>query len=216
MNRGIKIVINSVLLLCVIVLGYLLYRSIMKPITFKKKFKERSLIVQEKMMLIRNAELAYLDTYNKYMGDFDTLTNFIKHDSLKVIKSYGVVPDSIYLKARSRKEAEMTAIKLGIISRDTIKISAKDSLFKNYDIDTLAFIPYTNLTEKFQLKAGILKTLSKSIRPVFELKVHNNSFTKSLDKQQVINLNSAARDNDEFPGYIIGSLTEVTTAGNWD
>lgn len=216
MNRGIKIGINVGLLLVAVFLGYMLYKSIMKPITFKKEFEERSLLVQQKMLLIRNAEIAYLDTYDKYMGDFDTLINFIKNDSLKVVKSYGVVPDSIYLKSKSRQEAELTAIKLQIISRDTIKISVKDSLFRNYDVDTLCFIPYTNLTEKFQLRASILKTLSNSIRPVFELKVHNNSFTKGLNEQEVINLNSAARDNDEFPGFIIGSLIEVTTAGNWD
>lgn len=188
----------------------------MKPITFKKEFAARSKVVQEKMIKIREAEIAYINTYNKYCGDFDSLVNFVKKDSLKVIKSFGVVPDSIYDKAKSVKDAELRAIKLGIISRDTIRISIRDSLFKNYDVDTLPYVPYTNLKQEFQLDAGKLKTLSNAIRPVFEIKVHNNTFTKGLDRQQVINLNDADRDNDEYPGYIVGSMEEVTTAGNWD
>ncbi len=216
MNKGLKIGINTVLLVVIIFLGYKLYKSIMKPITFKKEFAARSKVVQAKMIKIREAEIAYIDTYDKYCGDFDSLVNFIKKDSLKVVKSYGVVPDSIYDKAKSVKQAELRAIKLGIISRDTIRISIKDSLFRNYDVDTLPYVPYTNLKEEFQLDAGKLKTLSNAIRPVFEIKVHNNTFTKGLDRQQVINLNDAARDNDEYPGYIVGSMEEVTTAGNWD
>jgi len=216
MNKGIRLGINIVLLLVVVFMGFKLYQRITKPIKFQTKFEERSDIVKEKMMLIRSAELAYLDTYEKYVGDFDTLIDFIKNDSLKFVKSFGVVPDSIFVKAKSRKEAELRAIKLGIISRDTVRLSVKDSLFRNYNVDTLPFVPYTNLEEKFQLQADILKTLSNAIRPVFELKVHNNTFTKGLERQEVINLNDAARDNNEFPGYIIGSLNEVTTSGNWD
>ncbi len=216
MSRGLKTVINVVLAIVVVALGYALYKSIMKPIEFQKAYEYRANIVKDKMIKIRDAEIAYLDTYNKYTGDFDTLINFIKHDSLRVIKAVGVVPDSIYYMSKSPKEAELKAIEMGIISRDTVKISVKDSLFKNYDVDTLPYIPFTNLQEKFQLNAGEIKTLSKAVRPVFELKVHNNSFTKGLDRQMVINLNDKARDNDEYPGFVVGSMVEVTTAGNWD
>jgi hypothetical protein len=216
MSRGLKIGINVALLIIAIIFSYKIYESIMKPIKFRKAFDRRSKVVQQKMLRIRDAEVAYLDTYGKYTGSFDTLVNFIKHDSLRVVKSIGVVPDSIYLKAKSRKDAELKAIKLGIISRDTIKISVKDSLFKNYNVDTLRFVPYTNLKEDFQLRAGMLKTMSNAIRPVFELKVHDNTFTKGLDRQQVININDAHRDNNEYPGYIVGSMDEVTTSGNWD
>jgi hypothetical protein len=216
MSQGLKLGINLLLTAVVIVLGYVLYESIMKPIRFQKAFEKRSEVVKEKMIKIRDAEIAYLDTYGKYTGDFDTLINFIKYDSLRVIKSFGEVPDSIYYQSKSPKEAELKAIKMGIISRDTVKISVRDSLFKNYDVDTLAFVPFTNLQEKFQLNAGEIKTLSKAVRPVFELKVHNNSFTKGLDKQMVININDKARDNGEYPGFIVGSMVEVTTTGNWD
>lgn len=216
MNKGLKIGINIVLVAAVVFLGVKLFNDIMDPIRFKENFEYRADVVKDKMMKIREAELAYLDTYGKYTADFDTLITFVKTDSLIVIKSDGTVPDSIYLNSKDRKEAELTALELGIITRDTIKISVRDSLFKNYKPDTLRYIPFTNLSEEFQLQAGIMRTLSQMERPVFELKVHNNTFTKGLKEQMIINLNDAARDNDEFPGFIVGSMTEVTTAGNWD
>ncbi|MBN2891926.1 MAG: hypothetical protein JXL97_08675 [Bacteroidales bacterium] len=216
MNKGLKIGINVFLIAVVLFLALKLFSNIMAPIHFKNNFNERTNVVKDKMMKIREVEMAYLDTYGKYSANFDTLLNFVKNDSIIVIKSVGTVPDSIYLTAKTRKEAELKALELGIISRDTIKISVRDSLFKNLNCDTLQFIPYTDLTEVFQLQAGFIKTLSQSERPVFELKAHNNSFSKGLKEQLVINLNDAARDNEEFPGLIVGSMTEVTTAGNWD
>ncbi len=216
MKKGVKIGLNIVLVLIVLTLSQRLYKSIMDPIKFKQAFEYRSSIVIDKMIRIREAEIAYLYTYDKYTADFDTLLNFINHDSLPIPKSTGVIPDSIYNTSHSKKEAEQRAIDLGIITRDTTMISVKDSLFADYNADTLMFIPFTGLSQKFQLKAGTITTLSKAVRPVFELKVHNNSFTKGLDRQSVVNLNDAARDNDEFPGYIVGSMTEVSTAGNWD
>jgi hypothetical protein len=188
----------------------------MTPIRFQKNYERRSVYVINKLKLIREAEVAYLNTYGTYTGSFDTLVNFIKHDSLTIIKSFGVVPDSIYLSSKTAKEAELRAIKLGIITRDTIRVGVQDSLFKNYNVDTLAFIPYSNLKVKFQLNAGTLKTLSKAVRPVFEVRAHNNIFTDGMDKQQVMNLNDQARKIGKYPGYIIGSLEEVTTNGNWD
>ncbi len=215
MSKGLKLGLTLILLLGVIFLSYKLYENIMKPIRFQKAYNQRAEIVKKKMLKIRDAEVAFFDVYGHYTGDFDSLVNFIKHDSLIVVKSSGTVPDSIYLQSKNRKEAVQKALKLGIITRDTIKVSVKDSLFRDYDEDTLRYIPYSDPKEDFQLQAGYIKTMSKATRPVFELKVHNNSFTKGLDRQMVINLNDKARDNDEFPGFIVGSMTEVSTSGNW-
>ncbi len=217
MNKTLKTIINLVLIVVIVVFVIGIYNKIMDPIKFQKAYEHRSNIVIEKMTKIRDVELAYLDKYSKYTADFDTLLNFIKYDSVIVVKSYGSVPDSIYILAKyNKKEAEKKALELGIITRDTIRISVIDTLFKEGGYDTLKYIPYTNLTETFQIQAGSLKTLSNLVRPVFELKAHNNSFTNGLKKQLVINLNDKARDNNMFPGFTIGSMTEVTTAGNWN
>ncbi len=217
MNKILKTGINIILLAVVVYLSFRLFNNILEPIKFDKRYEKRATVVKDKMMKIRDVELAYLDTYNQYTANFDTLIDFIKNDSLIVVKSAGTVPDSVYALAKyDRKEAEKMALEMKIIVRDTIRISVRDSLFKEGSCDTLRFIPYTNQQVEFQLLAGTMKTLSKMTRPVFELKAHNNSFAKGLHEQLLINKNDAARDNDEYPGFIVGSMTEVTTAGNWD
>ena len=119
--------------------------------------------------------------------------------------------------SHSRREAELKALKLGLIRRDTIKIAVRDTLFKEpYDIDTLKYVPFTNLKEVFQINAGFITTQSKLQMPVFEVKVHNDTYLKGLNRQMVININDVDRENGEFPGLIMGSMTEVKTTGNWD
>lgn len=217
MNKGIKIGLQVVLISAIFFLGYALLKSISKPIFFNKKYEARYNVVKEKMMKIRDAEVAYQETYGKYTNNFDTLVDFIKNDSLILIKAEGSVPDSIYTKANSKLAAELRALELGLISRDTIKVSVIDSLFHNtYDIDTLKYIPFSDKGKVFQLNADIIKTLSKVEMPVFELIAHNNSYLNGLDEQLIINKNDAARDNDKFPGLIVGSLLEVSINGNWD
>ncbi len=217
MNKTVKIILQLVLLIIAIYFSYLIYETIMEPIRFQRAYKYRSNIVKEKLMKIRDVEVAFESKYGHYTASWDTLINFAKHDSIYVVKAYGTVPDSIYNKARTKKEAIMTALKLGIIRRDTIKIAVRDTLFKEpYDIDTLKYIPFSNPREVFQLNAGYITTTSHIKLPVFEVKAHNNSFLKGLNRQMVINMNDEARTNNKFPGLKVGSMTEVTTSGNWD
>ncbi len=217
MKNTVKITIQIILFVIAVFIGYKIYETIMEPIRFKKAYQYRTKLVEEKLNKIRDVEVAFLSKYGHYTADWDSLINFAKSDSIIVVKAFGTVPDSIFYMSKSRKEAELKALKLGIIRRDTMKIAVRDTLFKEpYDIDTLKYVPFTNLKEVFQINAGFITTQSKVKMPVFEVKVHNDTYLQGLDRQQVINLNDIARDNDEFPGLIMGSMTEVKTTGNWD
>ncbi len=217
MKKGVKIVIQLALFIIALVLAYMIYETIMVPIRFQKAYNYRANIVKQKLEKIRDVEVAFLSKYGHYTADWDSLINFAKNDSIEVIKAFGTVPDSIYYMSKTPKEAELKALKLGFIRRDTVKIAVRDTLFKEpYDIDTLKYVPFTNLKEVFEINAGFITTQAKVKMPVFEVKVHNNTFLQGLDRQQVINMNDEARENGEFPGLIIGSMTEVKTTGNWD
>lgn len=222
MNDAVKSILFKVVVWAVfgtisVVVAFMLISSIAEPITFNKKYEERFEAVKQKMIKIRDAQVAYESINGKYANNFDSLVDFIKNDSLILVKAFGSVPDSIYSKATSKLNAELRALELGLISRDTSKVSVMDSLFhNNYNVDTLKFIPYSNQEEVFQMNAKIIRTLSKVDMPTFELKAHNNSFLKGLEPQLIINKNDAARDNEKWPGLIVGSLTEVSVNGNWD
>nr|WP_321452356.1 hypothetical protein [uncultured Carboxylicivirga sp.] len=209
-----KTVIQIVLTVAIIALGYLCVESIQKPIRFQEAQKLRQDANVEKLMYTRDAQVAYKSVYNKYTGSFDTLINFIKNDSLPLVKKEGSLTDSML-------EAGMTEVKalaLGIIKRDTIRVSVKDSLFpKGYVVDSLPLIPFVDGAEKYEMGAGVVVTGSGVKVQVFEAKVHNNVYLKGLDAQEIINLNDKTQKLERYPGLKVGSLEEANNnAGNWE
>ena len=116
-----------------------------------------------------------------------------------------------------RNKAEIQALKDGLISRDTIKLSVKDSLFTaSYYIDSLRYAPYTN-GYIFEMGAGNFKTGSKVIIKVFEVQVHYDILLAGLDRQLVINYKEVRETITGYPGLKVGSLVEATNnAGNWE
>lgn len=188
-----KRLIQIGLFVVIIVLAYFLYASIEEPIAFQKEKTRRYEKVIQKLKDIRIAELSYKDVNGRFTGSFDTLINFVKFDSIPIIKKIGEIPDNLL---DSITEAE--AVKLGMITRDTIRISVLDTIFgKNYFIDSLKYVPFTRGTAIFRLAAGVVETGSKVTVNVFEA-----VDTKPFDPNDTLK---------------VGSLTEATNnAGNWE
>ncbi|MDD2197753.1 MAG: hypothetical protein PHE03_12620 [Bacteroidales bacterium] len=199
-----KTVYQIVLLIAIAVLSYFIYESIMNPIRFNHEKDKRYSKTIDRLKDIRTAQLAFRSENDKFTGSFDTLINFVKHDSFKVVRQIGSMDDSV-------------AVAKGLVYRDTVKIRVLDSIFtKNYPVDSLRLVPYTGGNE-FEMGAGILKTGSGLTIKVFEAKVHNDILLKGLDRQLVVNINDLRRKLERFPGLQVGSLTEATNnSGNWE
>ncbi len=211
-----KTAIQVVLAVAIIVLGYLLWESIQKPIRFNKEKDRIEMATIQRLKDIRTAQLAFRSEHRRFTGDFDSLIIFVKTDSFTVVQAIGSVPDSM-IEEMGRKKAELQALKEGLISRDTIRLSVKDSLFKaNYPIDSLKFAPYTQ-GYKFELGAGVLATGSKVTIRVFEAKVPYDILLAGLDRQLIINYKEMREKITGYPGLKVGSLEEATNnAGNWE
>jgi len=203
-----KRVIQIILFAAVIALTYMLWESIAAPIRFIEEKDKRYDKVIVRLKEIRTIERAYKSVYGKYTGSWDSLLNFVKYDSLPIVKAVGSVPDSLTLEQ---------AIKLKIVSRDTTKVSVKDTLFPNRpNIDSIKIIPFTK-DKVFELGAKIISTGSGVKVPVFEAKASNYDVLNGLDKQEIINLNAAASRLSRYKGLKVGSLEEATNdAGNWE
>jgi len=199
-----KTVYQILLLIAIAILSYFIYESVMISIRFNKEKDKRYNKTIERLKDIRTAQLAFRSENSKFTGSFDTLIDFVKHDSFKVVRQIGSMDDSV-------------AVAKGLVYRDTVKISVLDSIFpKTYPVDSLRFVPYTGGKE-FELGAGEITTGSGLTVKVFEAKVHNNVLLKGLDKQLVINLNDLRKKLERYPGLKVGSLTEATNnAGNWE
>lgn len=198
-----KNVIQVALVIVILILGYLLYESIQKPIRFQNELSYRSEITIEKLKEIRTCQVAYKSMHGKYTGSFDTLIDFIRNGQFKVVKQVGSYDDSL-------------AVAQGKVYRDTVLITVLDSLFDDgYNINNLRYIPFSDKVE-FEMGATILD-VSKVRVPVFEAKAHNDIFLVGLDKQLIFNENEKSRINQKYPGIMVGSLTEANNnSGNWE
>ena len=205
--------IKIVLALAIILLGFLLIESIMKPIRFNKERAKREKATISRLEDIRTAQVAFKDKYGRYTGSFDSLINFVKYDSFPVVRAIGSIPDSLYLEGMTESEA----IKLGLIIRDTMFVSVLDSIFTHrYPIDSLRYVPYSD-TAQFFLGATEIETGSKVKVKVFEAHVLNDILLHGMDRQLIINYNAERVKITNFPGLRVGSLEESTNnAGNWE
>jgi hypothetical protein len=208
-----KTAIQIILTVAILALGYLCVESIQQPVRFKQANQERKDKVIERLQSIREAQRAYKSLNAKFTGSFDTLINFVKNDSLRLVRMEGRLTDSMLEEGMT----ELKALKLGIIQRDTTFVSVRDSLFgKNFIADSLRYVPFTDNSE-FEMAATTFGTSSGVDVPVFEAKIHNNIYLKGLDKQEIINLNDNAFSYERYPGLKVGSLKEANnSAGNWE
>jgi hypothetical protein len=208
-----KTVFQIILALVIVALGYGLYKSIQTPIEFEQVKKKRYEATIQKLKDIRTAELAYKDEHGRFTGSFDTLINFIKYDSLSIVKKIGRIPDSLLEAGMDEKEA----LRKGIIDRDTIKVAIKDSLFRDkFKADDLWRVPYTE-DDSFQLGANVVESGNVDVQ-VFEAKVHNDVLLHGLKKQLVVNLNERMeKKQNKYPGVKVGDLKQPNNnAGNWE
>ena len=211
-----RILLQIILIAAAIFLAYSIYTSILTPIDFGKEKKAKYNQVIEKLKDIRKAELAFKDVNGAFCGDWDSLTNFVKHDSIPQIRKIGMLTDSMIEAGLDEK----MAMKKGLIIRDTIKVSVLESIFgTKYPIDQLGVIPGSG-GQKFWLKQRIITTGSGVKVPVFEARAHNNQILSELTdnyEQEIINLNEQERKNNRYPGLKVGSVEEPNNnAGNWE
>ena len=202
-NAGImkiKIVIPVVVVIMAasVSFAWMDYASIQGNLEFMAEQDRREVKVVEKLKDIRAAQISYKGNYGRYASSFEALISHFNNDSMTVIRANGFVPDTL---------TEMRAVELGIVTRDTIKIGIRDTLFDiGYNIDSLQYVPFSD-GQKFELKAGEIEKNKLKVQ-VFEAFAGNGKILHGL------NLNEFYIE--EADGLSVGSMTEPHTRGNWE
>lgn len=206
-----KTVIQIVLWIVCIGLGYLIYQSVTGPIQFNEVKQERFAKVIAKLKDIRSAQEAYKTVNRKYAKDFNSLIQFIDTADFTITQQR----DSSFMEYDETYRIDMLKeVKL----IDTLgTVSIKDSLFGD---DTaryknLADVPAGKEGEKFKMEANVINK-SGYRAPVFEAKVEKNVVLYD-QPQTLLDKENAEMGVDEVDGNWIkvGSLSEVSTSGNW-
>ncbi|MDX1365303.1 hypothetical protein [Arenibacter latericius] len=205
-----KTVLQIFLWLVSIGLAFMIYKSINGPIEFKKVKQERFAKVIANLKDIRNSQEAYKSVNGKYAKDFNSLIKFV--DTGKYILTQQ--RDSSYMEYDKHFGIDMLK-EVKII--DTLGfVSVKDSLFKSDTrYKTMMNVPYAKNNEQFDMKSGIVEKGGYKA-PVFEVKVNKDVVLHDQPKELLAKEN-AQINVDEVNGSVIkvGSMTEVSTSGNW-
>lgn len=204
-----KKIIQIVLLLLAVFLGWVLFRQFAKPMEFEKIMAHRREAVIQTMKDIRSAQRAYRQVYQRFTPSFDTLVNFILHDSLIYQRAVGSADDSL-------------AVAQGRVYREDFKVAVKDTVFYGRGLsdqyfNELRYIPYGNGKEVL-MDAGTFQTTSGVTVQVFEAKAPYKDFLDSEEfHQELVNLIDEQHTLKRYPGIKVGSMTETTNeAGNWE
>lgn len=99
-------------------LAVVLVKNIKSKIDEDEQIEKQEQLVINKLMMIRDAEIAYLSTNGKYTGSFDTLISFIDTGSIYIIQR----TETIKMLAYGAEESTFTIDTIGIVS-------VKDSIF---------------------------------------------------------------------------------------
>ena len=139
----------------IIILAWFVYRSPISLTEFQEESNYRKSAVVQSLKDIRTAQVAYKDKYRVYADNFNSLLDFVNNESIALIKAIGETPDSL---------SEEQALEAGIISRDTVFMSASESIFSAeylntrderfaFDLNTLPEVPFSE-GEQFSIEAG--------------------------------------------------------------
>ena len=206
-----KLIIQLVLWVIIIFLGWQLYNSIIGPVQFNKTKVERYEKVIANLKDIKKAQLAHQEITGNFSGNFDSLVRFIDTAQFAITARR----DSSYADEEKNKAYGITSgYFIDVIVVDTLSFeSVKDSLFKGDRYKSMMNVPGTD--SKFELRAGKLDK-NGILYSVFEAKVAKTVILDGLNKDLVIQesqVNSV--DGVNGPNIKIGSMTEINTSGNW-
>ena len=207
-----KVTLKILLAVAVVLLAYMCYRSIMGPIEFKDERDRRENLIKARLIDIRKAQIEYKNIHKVHAANFDELSKFLKDEKLPFLIKEGVLSDVQLENGMTEKEA----VKKGLIRRDTVWVTAVDTLFgKGYNVDDLRNVPGANV--QFTMDTATLTSGSGYTVKVFQCGVLYDDYLGDLNKQEVYNLKDKASKMGKYAGLRVGSVEEINNnAGNWE
>jgi hypothetical protein len=198
-----KIVINVVLILLALLLGYLLYRSIEEPIRFRAEKQKRENAVIDKLQKIRTAQELYRGITGGFANDFDTLRYVLLNDSFTLVSVFGDPDDPTNTEA---------------VIYDTTRRAAKDSIMsleKNRlsldDLPKLEMVPFAK-NAKFKMSADTL-TYQQTLVHVVEVGTKYSNFMGTY-ATPIYRKYDDDYDTSRFLKF--GDMNKPNLSGNWE
>ncbi len=178
--------------------AFLIYR-INFAISEEERIARMEADIIESLMMIREAQVAYLAVNGQYTSDWDNLMTFIDSGNFYITQK----TEEVFQLPYGADSISVTIDTLGTVPvRDSLFTKAK---WPNFNLATLAIVPGISPDTKFLLWADKIKKAGVDVN-VIEV-VNPRPVDPNRDEESEYNTRKPLR---------FGSRTSVTTAGNWE
>ena len=200
-----KVLTYIVFPIIIVLLVFLIVKSIQQPVKFNKEKSVREAAAIVKLKDIRTLQVAYKNVNGKFAPCIDSLIDFYNNGKMTVIRSIGSMDDSV-------------AVAKNLVKREAIEIPVRDTLLKNrpdFKAEDLKFIPFTD--GDTIIMRSTIKEVSGVDVPLFEAQVPYIQLLNGMDHQLLVNLYYERVETDRYPGLHVGSIYNPNNnAGNWE
>lgn len=194
-------------------LGYQTFMSVYKPIQFNQEKDKRYAQVIERLIDIRDAQLAHRQVTGVFAPNFDNLLKFIDTAQYTITQRR----DTLVLDEELTKRYGGVETMKELTLIDTLGfVPVRDSLFgKSTRFRDMMNVPVGKAGAKFEMNAGFLETDDVKI-PVFEAFVKKAVVLDGEDNDLILQENEVISvDGVNGDAIRVGSMDEVKTNGNW-
>ena len=193
-----KVVINVLLVLAILALGYLLYANILEPIEFKAEKTKREDAVVERLKDIRTCQEFYRTINGRFANSFDSLSNSLKEDDFEVINVSGDPDDPNFDPAD--------------LVYDTTYLPAIDSINAlGINLDSLQYVPYGQ-GATFDIQADTI-IYQKTKVHVVEVGTPIRTFMGKYADPGYAKYDNLYDPNKRLK---FGDMSKPNTSGNWE
>ncbi len=193
-----RLVVNTILLLIIVGLTWVLIQSIREPIAFQAERTKRENAVVARLMQIRTAQELFRSITGGFAPNFDSLAKVLTNEKFATIKVIGDPDDPNFT---------------GQIVFDTIYTPAIDSIKKlGINLDSLRFVPFGENRATFDIQADTITYQSTNV-PVVEVGVPREKFMGPYKSKRFARYD---QKYDPKKPLKFGNMNAPNLSGNWE
>jgi len=207
-------VVHIVLWVVIAALGYMTFMSVYQEIEFNDIKKARYAASIEKLIDIRDSQLAFNEVNGKYTNNYDSLIKFIETEKFTITQRRDT---SVIDKELTKRYGGVETTKDSIIIDTLGFVPIKDSLFKTSTrYKKMMNVPFAKEGTTFKLDAGFITDSNDNKLAVFEASVKKKEILADQPKDLILKENQVISVEGVNGNTLrVGSMQEVKTIGNW-
>lgn len=216
------------LVIIILFLTFLIYRSIMRPGKFRTIYEQREDRIVECLEIIRNAQNIYKQETGKVAGDIDVLYDFVQNGNI-------TLKQTVMVQEVPKNMSEEDAFAKGYLVEKEMKVPAKKRMMENdkniteASLKNFNYIPETG--KKFTIDTASVESAGVII-PVYRIYLSVDDILENMQSSITPNNSSAilkfwngllyngleeeSQYRAQYRDIWMGALDNASVSGSWE